>query len=289
MAIQAITSPATDPQIPTLRSVIVPEPEAKPRRPRSIVQELSNPLDIERVLTRSVHVIADRYSQNLGTGVLFYKKHLGDIDGYLYFGLLGSCKEFKSGQLELVLPNNSRVPIFLLNVAGRFDHESITLFAFESNRRFDTIKLIKESNITNVDEYYFSGFQEDKSFNWDNAEEDNVDYYPISDTMQKVFAHSLELMPYQTYSYENAFHGWSRAPEELCCSDEALVLRGMCFKNTLAGGAVVNSQGRLKGLLNEDVNGQLCVVTDIRPIIPELKRHMASVIKRHKSRQYRIG
>ncbi len=289
MAIEALPSTQTE-GVPTLRSVYpAGKPAAVDLPDFDAVVEKLDPLELERSVSRSIHVVSDRYSKTLGSAVLFYRKKISDIHGYLYFGLVGNKRGFKSGQLDLVMPNNARIPLFLLNVEGRFDHDEVVLFAFESNKKFDTIKLVKDHVYISDEEHYFAGFQQDCAFTWDVADDADVDYYPLAEDLQKFYARGLMLMPHQTYSYQNAFYGWSRQVEDFHCPEHTLILHGMTFKNTLPGSIVVNNEGRVEGIFKCSVNKRFALICDLAPHIKDLKTHLAGIVKRHKPRQYRAG
>lgn len=247
-------------------------------------------LDIERQINRSVYLISDLYSSSMSTGVLFYRKSLGEKEGYIYFGLAGKHPKFSSSQLEINLPNGKNIFIFLLNVAGSFDHGDLLLFAFETNKFLEVSQLIRDP-YGNVDDHcYFSGFQTARDFDLDKQAQDNVDYFLLSDSLQKVYASELQLTYHHTYSYGDSLYDWAQdGQQQVEGAEQLCILRGMPFEHIVPGGAVFNPEGRLTGILKSTFGDDLALISDIRPVLEDLKQHTLQVLKRHKPRQFRVG
>jgi hypothetical protein len=139
--------------------------------------------------------------------------------------------------------------------------DDLLLFAFESNRVLGTLALSRGEMTSSDDECFFSGFQSDDCFDLELNDNDNIDYYLFSGTVQKMYAYGLRLTTHQTFTYENTIYGWARSALESLKTERLAILRGLPLGHALPGGAVINSGGKLAGLFKKSFENNIGLVT----------------------------
>lgn len=245
-------------EVPTLSDIYSPGPSVKFGGLEAVP---ASALGLETQICRSIYPLRNLYDGQFSSAVLLSRYRYCRYGSYLYFGVTATNPATDLQSFELLGLRNTNIKVNILQSDQDFDVPGLQLFCFISREDFSVSKLAPMPCSDESVGQIFAGFQLNSKFEWDDIENEYADYYPISDSIQRIYSGDARLGAHTSYAYSGSDVSWARSEEDFLSAEEIRVLTNIPLRHILPGSAVLNNHGQVLGLVAE------CWRQDIAPMI----------------------